>query len=84
MDDNCPIKDRTGELVARPDGRLLTTEELAAYLGNVSIRTLEDWRRLGLGPDFVPLSPQLIRYRPEAVARWLDSRERKSRAKAAA
>jgi Helix-turn-helix domain len=82
--DGLTAKDKTGKLVTRRDGQLLSTEELAAYLGDVSVRTLEDWRRLGLGPDFVPLSPRLVRYRPEAVNAWLLDLERKSRAMAAA
>lgn len=64
--------------------KLWTTEELADYLGDVSVRTLEDWRRQGLGPDYVSISPKMVRYRPAAVERWLDSRERKSRAGEAA
>ena len=64
--------------------KLLTTEALADYLGDVSVRTLEDWRRQGLGPDFVPISAKMVRYRPEAVDRWLAGLERKTRAKAAA
>jgi hypothetical protein len=64
--------------------KLLTTEALADYLGDVSARTLEDWRRQGLGPDFVTISAKMVRYRPEAVDRWLAALERKTRAKAAA
>ena len=65
-------------------GKLLTTEQLSKLLENVSVRTLEDWRRLGLGPDYITLSHRIVRYRPAAVDRWLDSLERKSRAGAAA
>lgn len=56
--------------------KLLTTEQVAELLGDVSKRTLEDWRRLGRGPDFVPFGKTMIRYRPEAVDAWLRSRER--------
>ena len=84
MNDKPSIRDRTGKLSGGPDGKLLTTEELAAYLGDVSVRTLEDWRRLGIGPDFVPLSAKLVRYRLRTVERWLDSLERKDRAGAVA
>jgi hypothetical protein len=58
----------------------MSTEQLSEYLGDVSPRTLEDWRRQGLGPDYVPLSAKMVRYRPEAVERWLDGLERKNRA----
>jgi hypothetical protein len=66
-------------------GKLLTTEDLAKLLGgDVSVRTLEDWRRRGTGPDFVSLSTKMVRYRPEAVDAWLLARERKTRAGEAA
>jgi predicted DNA-binding transcriptional regulator AlpA len=67
--------------MAGPVGRLLTTEQLAEYLGDISTRTLEDWRRQGLGPDFITLSAKMVRYRPEAVDAWLDSRTRKAAAR---
>jgi transcriptional regulator with XRE-family HTH domain len=63
-------------LLASP---LLTTEQLAEYLGDVSTRTLEDWRLRGIGPDYVPLSPKMVRYRVAAVERWLDGLERSAR-----
>ena len=56
--------------------RLLTTEEAAGILG-VSRRTLEDWRLTGTGPDYVPIGRRTVRYRPQAIDRWLDARERK-------
>jgi phage terminase Nu1 subunit (DNA packaging protein) len=69
------------------DEKLLTDAALAELLGgDVSVRTLERWRRQGLGPDYITLSRggKLIRYRPQAVRRWLDGLERKRRAGAAA
>ena len=63
-------------LLASP---LLTTQQLAEYLGEVSTRTLEDWRRLGTGPDYVTLSPKMVRYRVATVERWLDRLERSAR-----
>jgi hypothetical protein len=66
---------------ARP---LMDTEQLAVYLGGkTSVRTLEDWRRLGIGPDFVTLSPKMVRYRPEVVDAWLDTKSRQVRAEVA-
>lgn len=56
--------------------KLLTTGQLAELLNGVSRRTLEDWRRKGLGPDYVMLGPSTVRYRPEAVEAWLQSKER--------
>jgi excisionase family DNA binding protein len=66
---------------SRPRGapvvaKLLTTEETAEILG-VSVRTLEDWRSDGTGPDYVPLGRRTVRYRPQAIDRWLDTRERR-------
>lgn len=55
--------------------KLLTTKDLAEILGEVSTRTLEDWRRKGSGPDFVTVGGK-VRYRPVAVDRWLRAHER--------
>ena len=56
--------------------KLLTTKEVAEILGEVSTRTLEDWRRQGKGPDFVTISGKMVRSRPVAVDRWLRAHER--------
>ena len=56
--------------------KLLTTKEVAEILGEVSTRTLEDWRRQGKGPDFVTISGKMVRYRPVAIDRWLRAHER--------
>lgn len=56
-----------------------TPEELAELLG-VTEKTLETWRREGIGPDPMPLTAKVVRYRPEAVKRWFDEKERKDRA----
>ena len=62
----------------KPAGALLTTEDLAALL-DTSERTLEKWRRVGGGPDFIPLGKgRVVRYRPQAVDRWLAAKERSS------
>ena len=69
--------------------RLLTQAEVAELLGGeISTRTLEDWRRRGLGPDFIKLSGTKrgggrVRYRPQAVDRWLDAHERGNAARIA-
>jgi phage terminase Nu1 subunit (DNA packaging protein) len=59
--------------------RLLTPEELGEILGGLSNRTLQDWRRQGIGPDFVTLSGKMVRYRPQAVDRWIRDRERNAK-----
>lgn len=52
---------------------LLTPEQLAERLGEVSGRTLETWRRRKVGPPWVRLANGAVRYRPEDVDAWLDS-----------
>jgi len=52
---------------------LLTEAELAEQL-NVEPTLLERLRFEGSGPPFVRVSARIIRYRPSAVRRWLDSR----------
>jgi predicted DNA-binding transcriptional regulator AlpA len=37
-----------------------------------SLRTLEDWRRRRVGPQFIKCG-RLVRYRREAVERWFTS-----------
>lgn len=64
--------------------KLLTTDQVGQLLGDVSKRTLEDWRRLGTGPDYVPFGKTMVRYRPEAVAAFIAARERKLSGKAVA
>jgi phage terminase Nu1 subunit (DNA packaging protein) len=56
-----------------------TPEELADLLG-VTEKTLETWRREGIGPDPMSLTAKVVRYRHEAVKRWFDEKERKDRA----
>lgn len=68
-----------------PQGKLLTPEELAALLGpDTSVRTLQDWRTDGIGPDFVMLSAKMIRYRVCDVDAWIASKVRARRAAKAA
>ena len=49
----------------------------AAELLGVSPRTLEGMRLSGGGPPFVKVG-RLVRYRPEALERWLMQNERRS------
>jgi predicted DNA-binding transcriptional regulator AlpA len=50
---------------------LLDQEEVARMLG-VSPRTLLRMRQHGHGPEWIRVGKTLIRYRPEAVAKWLE------------
>lgn len=54
-----------------PDS-LLTEKELSARL-HVSIASVRRWRLLGRGPRFVKLG-SLVRYRPEDIQDWINTR----------
>ena len=49
--------------------QLLTTNEAAAYL-KVSPRTLDNWRSLGAGPEFIKVGA-LVRYREADIEAYL-------------
>lgn len=49
---------------------LLTEQDLAEYLG-LSVRTIQDWRRRGVGPRYVKFRRN-VRYRLEDVEDYLD------------
>ena len=51
----------------------VTDTELAQQLGRTA-RTLRTWRRQRLGPPFVVIGRD-VKYRKDAVAEWLRSRE---------
>lgn len=55
--------------------KLLDTAQAAEYLGGLSVRTLEDWRRLKTGPDYVPIAGKRIRYRVAALDAYIDAIE---------
>ncbi|MBT3788618.1 MAG: helix-turn-helix domain-containing protein [Alphaproteobacteria bacterium] len=52
----------------------LLNEVQAAEILNISIRTLQAWRRLAAGPQFIRLSARAIRYRHSDVDEWLKAR----------
>ncbi len=54
---------------------LLTSEELAAMLGGIPVRTLDQWAYRKVGPSYVKCGRHR-RYRPQDVERWLDSQTR--------
>jgi predicted DNA-binding transcriptional regulator AlpA len=51
---------------------LITDEQLEAMYG-IKRKTLANWRVKGLGPSFVKIGAA-VRYRPEDVQAWIDSR----------
>lgn len=57
--------------------QLLSTEELADYLG-VTVATLYEWRTKGKGPRAVRVGRNL-KFRPADVDRWLDQQADGSR-----
>jgi len=50
---------------------LLTPAEVATYL-RVSWRTLQEWRRSGVGPTWIRLGYNRVRYRKAEVEEWLN------------
>jgi predicted DNA-binding transcriptional regulator AlpA len=49
------------------------TKQLAAWLG-LSPQFLEIARCKGYGPDYVVISPRVVRYRKSDVIKWLEQR----------
>lgn len=52
----------------------LLNEQEASELLRYSVRTLQKWRLVGGGPQFVKPSKRSIRYRMQALTDWIDSR----------
>jgi hypothetical protein len=55
-----------------PDIDTLLTPSEVANMFNISEMTLKRLRLAGQGPPAVFLSARTIRYRPQAVAKWMD------------
>lgn len=53
------------------DDRLLNTKEAAKYL-NLSHYTLEKWRSLGTGPQYIVVGTKAVRYRQSALDTFVD------------
>ena len=68
----------SGTLLAmtHPMARLLTEREAAERLG-LSVRTLQKWRLLRSGPEFLKLG-HAVHYDPEDLERYLESSRRRS------
>jgi predicted site-specific integrase-resolvase len=58
-------------------GKLLCTKQVAKLLG-VSVRSLERYRRLGIGPPFIRMK-SWIRYPEEGIVEWMKAGIRSSR-----
>lgn len=53
--------------------KALLNEVAVSQLVGVSLATVRRWRLINQGPRFVKLGAA-VRYRPEDIQRWLDSR----------
>lgn len=58
----------------RPD-ELLRPADVEAEKG-ISAKTLEVWRRRGIGPAWFRLGPRRVVYRRSAVEAWIAEQER--------
>ena len=56
---------------------LLTEGEAAAFL-KLTTRALQAWRYQGRGPRYVKISARAVRYRPEDLKAWIETRLRSS------
>ena len=52
---------------------LMSEAEAAEFLGYTT-RFLQERRRRGQGPKFVRISQRAIRYRPEDIRAWIESK----------
>src|SRR5260370_36410412 len=63
-----------------PKGKLGEEDTMETFMNEtqvsekiqVSLACLRRWRHLGEGPQFVKVGP-LVRYRPEAIAKWAEA-----------
>ena len=56
---------------------LMTEAQAAAFL-SLTRRALQAWRVQGRGPQYVKISARAVRYRPEDLERWVETRLRSS------
>ena len=61
---------------------LIDERAAAAYL-NLKMRTLQNWRQTGAGPEFIRISSRCIRYTRARLKSFADERARKSTSQAA-
>ena len=58
----------------KPQPPMLSPCEVATRLG-VHVQTIADWRKRGIGPPFAVLAPNVIRYDPADLERWVCERK---------
>ena len=56
---------------------LMTTDQLAEFLGGVALETLADWRKHGKGPVFTKIGKRVM-YQRADVDSWLMAQRRQS------
>jgi excisionase family DNA binding protein len=54
----------------REEDQLLTPQQAARYL-NVSLRTLQDWRKKGTAPPSIKFPSEARRYRKSDLDAWI-------------
>lgn len=57
------------------DNAAFLTEKQAARLLSISFRTLQAWRRTGVGPAFIKLG-RAVRYRQQDLVDWANGHRR--------
>jgi hypothetical protein len=60
-------------MIMRDTRSLATPQEVAEFLQKPT-GTLRQWRHLGIGPQYLKIGRD-VRYRWEAVERWLDGQK---------
>jgi phage terminase Nu1 subunit (DNA packaging protein) len=66
------------EPTTRQAGEVLLTRKAAAEMLDTTVRTLDRWDRLGIGPPRVKVGSAgqgLVRYRRESIMAWLIEHE---------
>jgi hypothetical protein len=58
------------------------TEEQAARVIGVAVKTMHNWRVKGMGPPFVATGPKLVRYRPRDLRAFQEANLRRSTSRA--
>jgi len=56
---------------------LMTEKQAAEFLG-FSPRALQQWRISGRGPKFLKISARAVRYRPDDLDEWIETKIRQS------
>ncbi len=60
-----------------PPRRLIPPVVAASYLGGIAKQTLDKWRCVGGGPEFVRVGSRIF-YEESALDTWLNARRRSS------